>query len=372
MILESLNDCCDFAFSAIDGLYGWVAEAISIIVVVVLFNLIAKWLLKRLEKHFEKQKRYWKQSFVQSLYRPLSYFVWFFAAVQTLDLISSKVVAPLPIEWRHTLFKVAAVLAFTWFLLSWKRKVVKHMTARSKNREITIDQGKIGAIDKTITVFILFFSIFMLMEATNRSVTTLIAFGSVGGLAVAFASQEVIANFFGGFMIYITQPFTIGDWIQLPDHNMEGHVEEIGWYMTRVRSMEKRPIYIPNSIFSKLIVVTPSRMSHRKIKENIGIRYEDASKIKSIIEDIRAMLDQHPDIDHGQSTIVQLDSFGPYSIDIYVQAFSAVTEFSAFMKIKEDILLKVADILNKHGAELAFPTQQLMIQAPETLKNLQK
>lgn len=362
MILDKVNDCCDIAFSSIDGVYGWVAEAISIVVVVVVFNLIAKWLLKALESHFEKQKKFFKQSFVQSLYKPISYFVWLFAAVQTVDLIVANIVGPIPISWRHMIFKVAGVLVFTWFLLSWKHKVVKNITAKSKAREVTIDQGKIGAIDKTVTVFIIFMSIFMLMEATDRSVNTLIAFGGVGGLALAFASQEIIANFFGGFMIYVTQPFTIGDWIQLPDHKIEGYVEEIGWYMTRVRSLDKRPIYIPNAIFSKLIVVTPSRMSHRQIKETIGIRYEDAAKIKPIIDDIRAMLQGHADIDHGQSTVVRFDNFGQYSLDIYVRAFCPLTEFSAFMQVKEDVLFKITDILNKHGAQLAFPTQQLMIQ----------
>lgn len=359
MVIDNINDCCDFAFSAIDGVYGWVTEAVSIAIIVVVFNLFAKWILKRLEKLFEKQKNVWKLSFVQSLYKPLSYFIWFFAAVQTIDLIAARIMEPLPIAGRHTIIKVAAVLALTWFLLSWKRKVVRNMILKSKNREITIDQGKIGAIEKTITVTILFFCILLLMEATNRNVNTLIAFGGVGGLALAFASQEIIANFFGGFMIYMTQPFTIGDWIQLPDHTIEGHVEEIGWYMTRIRSMDKRPIYVPNAIFSKLIVITPSRMSHRQFKETVGVRYQDLGKIKSIITDITTMLEQHPDIDHGQSVIVRLDTFGPYSLDIYVRAFSHLTDLASFMKVKEDILFKISDILEKHGAELAFPTQHL-------------
>jgi MscS family membrane protein len=256
---------------------------------------------------------------------------------------------------------VGSVLAFAWFLFRWKKFVVRHLVIKSKNREITFDQGKIGAIDKLLTVAIAFLTILVILEVTDRSVNTLIAFGGIGGLALAFASQEIIANFFGGFMIYLTQPFTVGDWIQLPDHSIEGNVEEIGWYMTRVRSLDKKPIYVPNAIFSKLIVITPSRMSHRQFKETIGVRYDDLSKTQAICTDIREMLQQHLDIDRSLPIIVRLSAFGSYSLDIYVSAYTQTTDTDGFMRVKEDVLYRITAILAKHGAELAFPTQNLSV-----------
>ena len=183
----------------------------------------------------------------------------------------------------------------------------------------------------------------------------------IGGLALAFASQEIIANFFGGFMIYLTQPFTIGDWILIPDHQIEGIVEEIGWYMTRIRSLDKRPIYIPNTIFSKLIVITPSRMSHRQIKELIGLRCEDLPKIKNVMEDLKGMLQAHPDLDHHQPVIVRLAGFGQFSLDISLITYTQTTSTEGFMKIKEDVLLKIAEVLDKHGAALASPLENIAI-----------
>ena len=365
MLIDKINDCCSFAVGALDGLYGWISEAIGIVLVVLVFNYLTRWLLKKLHLHFEKQKKYWRDSFVQAVYVPISYYVWFFAFVQAVDLIAARIAVPIPIENRHMLLAAAGVFAFAWFLMRWKRNVVHHLIAKSKNREITIDQGKIGAIDKLWTVAIIFFSILMLLEATNRSMNTIIAFGGVGGLALAFASQEVIANFFGGFMIYLTQPFTIGDWISIPDHSIEGIVEDIGWYMTRVRSLDKRPIYIPNSIFSRLIVITPSRMSHRQFKEIMGIRYEDMPKIKTITQEIKEMLQQHFDIDRSQSIIVRFAAFGSYSLDISVSAYIPITDNEGFMKVKEDILFKIADIVSKNGAEFATPTQSIELLPPK-------
>lgn len=361
MVIDKVNDCCNFALAALDGVYGWATEAVAIIIFVVIFNFFAKWILKSLHKRFEKQKKTWPDSFVQALYLPLSYFVWFFAGLQTIDLIANRLDLDFNDVLRHNIAKVGGILIFAWFLMRWKKMVVRRMITRSKSREITIDQGKIGAIDKLLTVTIAFLTTLILLEATDRSVNTLIAFGGVGGLALAFASQEIIANFFGGFMIYLTQPFTIGDWIQIPDHSIEGYVEEIGWYMTRVRSLDKRPIYIPNSIFSKLIVITPSRMSHRQIKETIGVRYEDISKIKPITDDIREMLQQHLEIDRSQPILVRLSAFGNYAIDITVIAYSLGTDTDSYMKVKEDVLFRIAAIVEKHGAEMAMPTQNIAV-----------
>lgn len=361
MLLDALNDCCTFAVEALDGVYGWISEAIALIIIVFIFNFLTKRILKRLHLHFEKQKKFWKDSFVQAIYKPLSYFVYFFAIVQTLDLISSRILSSFPIENRHTILAFGAILSFGWFLLKWKQNVIQHLLTKSKNREITIDPGKVGAIDKIWTVAIIFFIILILLETTDRSMNTIIAFGGVGGLALAFASQEIIANFFGGFMIYLTQPFTVGDWIVIPGHSIEGIVEEIGWYMTRVRSMDKRPIYIPNSIFSKLIVITPSRMSHRQFKEIIGLRNKDLPKIKTIVQDIKEMLQQHFDIDRSQSIVVCLTAFGPYSLDISVSAYIPVIDNEGYVKAKEDILLKIAAIIEKNEAQFATPTQNIVL-----------
>lgn len=360
MVLDRIDDCCTIAMGVIDGLYGWLNEAIAILLIVLIFNFLAKWILQRLHQRFAKQKKFWKDSFVQAIYSPLSYYVWFFAAVEGVDAIISNLIAPIPKDTRHLFLASGGVLAFGWFLLRWKHNIIHHLIIKSRQKEITLDPGKVGAIDKILTVAIFFFSCLLLLETTDRSMNTIIAFGGVGGLALAFASQEIIANFFGGFMIYFTQPFTIGDWISIPDHSVEGIVENIGWYMTCVRSLDKRPIYIPNSIFSKLIVITPSRMSHRQFKETIGLRYSDLPKIEPIMREIKTMLHSHQGIDQTQSIIVRFSAFGQYSLDISVSAYIPTIDNEGFMKIKEEILFKIAAIIQKHGAEIATPSLAML------------
>jgi MscS family membrane protein len=171
----------------------------------------------------------------------------------------------------------------------------------------------------------------------------------------------MIANYFSGLMVYFTRPFVVGDWIHLPEKNIEGWVEEIGWYMTRVRTFEKRPIYVPNAIFSKIVVVTPSRMSHREFKEVIGLRYSDMPVLKSVIFDLEAMLEEHPHVDQEQKVQVCLKELATYSLDIEVRAYTTITTSEEYAYFKQDMLFRILDVIKAQGAELAAPITTLSI-----------
>ena len=118
-------------------------------------------------------------------------------------------------------------------------------------------------------------------------------------------------------MIYLDRPFTIGDWIRSPDREIEGTVESIGWRLTVVRTFDKRPLYIPNSVFTTLTVENPSRMSNRRIKETIGIRYQDANKMGEIVAEVKSMLEQHDEIDTSQTLIVNFNAYSSSSLDFF-------------------------------------------------------
>lgn len=364
MLYIKIQECLNFIISAVDGVYGWINEALALIAIVIVFNFFAKWVLNRLQFHFEKRKKIWQCSFVQSLHKPLSYFMWLFMLVHVYDLIAYKNQREVNIQNMNLIIKLGAVGALCWFLLRWKKGIVRYMIERSKRHEILFDVNKIDVIDKLVTLITIFISVLLVLEITDRSVNTLIAFGGIGGLALAFASQEIIANFFGSIMIYITQPFSKGDWISIPEKKMEGIVEEIGWYMTRIRSFDKRPIYIPNSVFSKIVVITPSRMSHRQFKEIIGLRHSDLPKLEGIFAEIRTMFENHPNIDKSCANLVQLNSFGAYSLDMQVIAFFPMIYSDDFPRLRDDLFFKIAGIISKHDARIAFPSSAMLLPEP--------
>ena len=176
---------------------------------------------------------------------------------------------------------------------------------------------------------------------------------------MGFAAKDLLANFFGGFIIHLDRPFKVGDWVRSPDRNIEGTVEHIGWRLTTIRTFDKRPLYVPNAAFTTIAVENPSRMTNRRISETIGIRYADVHSMKKIVDEIRDMLKNHEDIAADETLIVNFLAFNASSLDIMVYAFTKTTQWVRFHEVKEDVLLKISDIIESHGAEVAFPTRTL-------------
>jgi len=200
------------------------------------------------------------------------------------------------------------------------------------------------------------------MQVLGFSISGLLAFGGISGIAIGFAAKDLLANFFGGFMIYLDRPFVVGDWVRSPDLKLEGTVEKIGWRQTTIRTFDKRPLYVPNATFARLSVENPSRMSHRRIYETIGIRYEDIDKMEKILTETKTMLEQHPDIDNTQTIMVNFNKFAPSSLDFFVYTFTKTTDWVEYHKIKQDILLRISHIIRANDAEIAFPTSTVHIQ----------
>lgn len=362
-------DMKDLFLAVLDGAFGWGTEALTLLAVVLIFNYAAKWILLKLHARFSVQDLLWHDSFVRALYKPLSYYVWFFAGVQFLELIDKYTLSEISVSNVHLTLGIGAIVALAWFLLRWKTNIVEYMTIRSKQHQLDLDTTKIDVLDKVFTLTIVFISALLLLEVTGSSLNTLIAFGGIGGLALAFASQEMVANFFAGLMIYVTQPFSKGDQVFLPERKVEGQVEEIGWYMTQLRSPDKKPIYLPNSIFSKAVLINPSRINCRQFKEVIGVRYSDKDKLPELMERITKMLKEHPSISHQNTILVNLHAFGNYSLDIQVSAYSYVLDNDAFATVRSDLLFKIASIIEEVGADFATQTQIITLQNSRTLEN---
>lgn len=285
--------------------------------------------------------------------KPLPLYIWLFALVKTANALSQNFLGYPIIQDAGMWLKASFWLFFAWFLFRWKQGAIKGYAFKEKTSR--------DLIDKTLTVLILFITLVSILDVTGQSMATLIAFGGVSGLAIAFASQQVIANFFGGLMIYLTQPFTLGEWVKLPEKDVEGHIEEIGWYMTLIRGLDKRPIYVPNSAFSSVLVMNPSRMSHREILEMVGVRYSDLPKVPAITAKIKEYLKSNPKIDKKEKLLAHLDNYSPSSVDIKVQCFTKEIDSVAFQEVKQEVLFKIAEILSEEKAELAYPTQVLHV-----------
>jgi MscS family membrane protein len=221
----------------------------------------------------------------------------------------------------------------------------------------------VHAIAKLARVALWIIVALTVLQALGVSVSGLLAFGGIGGIAVGFAAKDLLANFFGGMSIYLDRPFAPGDWIRSPDREIEGTVEDIGWRLTRIRTFDQRPLYIPNSVFSQIAVENPSRMYNRRIYETIGVRYQDSQVLRALVVDVRAMLEAHPEIDTNRTLIVNFNHFGASSLDFFIYTFTKTTDWVTYHNVKEDVLLKVLDLVHQHGADVAFPTQTVHLES---------
>jgi MscS family membrane protein len=239
--------------------------------------------------------------------------------------------------------------------------VEENVIASMETQGRAVDRTSADAVAKLIRAAVVMSAILVGMQTLGFSISGVLAAGGIGGLAVGFAAKDLLANLLGGVILFFDRPFVIGDWIRSPDREIEGTVEDIGWRQTRIRTFDKRPLYVPNGSFLSMTIENPSRMTHRRIRETIGIRYDDVHKMGAITVAVRQMLVDHPEIDESQTLMVNFNAFAPSSVDFFVYTFTHTTSWTKFHTIKQDVLLKIAAIIEKHGAEIAFPTSTLHI-----------
>lgn len=342
---------------------AWIAQVFIVVFLVLLSNYLLRLVLKKLSRKAETTSNPWDDAVVSAIEKPASLLVWVIGITFAADIVYAETQAAI-FNAIQPIRDVGVVGAITWFLIRLTRQFQNNIVTQSKDAKKPVDATTVDAIGKLVRASILITAALVAMQTLGFSISGVLAFGGIGGIAVGFAAKDLLSNFFGGLMLYLDRPFSVGDWVRSPDREIEGTVENIGWRLTRIRSFDKRPIYVPNGLFSTMAIVNPSRMTHRRIYETIGIRYEDADKMAGIVTDVKAMLKKHPEIDASQTLIVNFNSFAPSSLDFFVYTFTHTTAWVRFHEIKQDVLLKINDIISMHGAEIAFPTSTIHLSDP--------
>ncbi len=339
---------------------SWVAQVFIVVFVTALISFIQKRIIGKLYTKLKNTRVYWDDALVDAARRPLTILIWIIGLTFAAEIVSNESGAVIfgaidPIR------DVGVILTFAWFLVRFIERTEKNIVLKKEARGEEIDRTTADTIAKLLRISVIITALLVMLQTLGYSISGVLAFGGIGGIAMGFAAKDLLANFFGGLMIYMDRPFNVGDWIRSPDRDIEGTVENIGWRLTRIRTFDKRPLYVPNSVFATIAVENPSRMSNRRIKETIGIRYDDVSKMEAIIDDVKKMLQEHDDIDANQTLIVNFNEFASSSLDFFIYTFTKTTNWIRFHEVKQDVLLKVIGIVESHGAECAFPTSTVHI-----------
>lgn len=340
----------------------WIFYIFAIIFIALLIDLIQKRILIRVQKRLEQTSNPWDDALTHALRQPVSLLIWVIGlsvALQVMQLEAAEIVR-----------EIGIMLAITWTLTRFISFTEKNILQQKEIAGKAIDRTTANAISQLLRISVLITAFLVILQTLGVNISAILAFGGIGGIAVGFAAKDLLANFFGGMMIYLDRPFDLGDWIRSPDKQIEGTVEKIGWRLTVIRTFDKRPLYVPNSVFTSIAVENPSRMSHRRIYETIGVRYDDVKKLPVIVNDVKAMLMAHDEIDQSQTMIVNFNSFGASSLDFFVYTFTRTTNWIKYHEVKQDVLFKISEIITGYGAEIAFPTSTVHVPEPLQLAGM--
>lgn len=340
---------------------GWGVELFAAVMLTFIGRYLAMRALKVLGEQFEKTTNVWDDALFKAAQGPLSWFILILGliwAVQISDgYLDMVLFSPANLDIiRQLTFIVLTMVFLVRFITLAEARILDDLKLQTEDGQGRLDATTLHALAKLTRLSVVISAVLVALPTLGIEITALLAFGGVGGIAVGFAAQDLLSNFFGGLMIYLDRPFAIGDWIRSPDREIEGTVESIGWRLTVVRTFDKRPLYVPNSVFAKLALENPSRMTNRRIYETIGIRYKDASKMDQIVRDVHAMLQAHEAIDQNQTLIVNFNGYGKSSLDFFLYTFTKTTNWVKFHEIKQDVMLRIIRIVHEHQADFAFPT----------------
>lgn len=340
--------------------YLWVTQIVIIVLVAATIHIIQRGISRRIARRLRKTRIIWGEAFLSALHAPIAALIWLFALLASAHVVSEhQNIALLSDVAIFRTFMIILIIA--WFFWRFINKLERKLLTSYEWRKAS-DQTTVNACSRIARIALTIAATLILLQSMGVPLTGVWAFGGGGAIVVGIAAKDLLANFFGGLMIYLDRPFKVGDWIASPDRDIEGTVQNIGWRTTCVKSFDARPLYIPNSVFSTISISNPQRMSNRRITTTIGLRYDDANHVSKIVHEIREMIANHPEIDHRQTELVHFVNFGSSSLDVNIYCFTKTTVWAKWRDVQQDVFLKILDIVESHGAEVAFPTTTMHIQ----------
>jgi MscS family membrane protein len=338
--------------------YAWSVEVMMILLVTLLLAYLEHVMYHKLHPEFMKKKKLWQHAFIHALHRPLFFLIWLVGISFSLELVvnffsKSNINLFLP-----TLRKVGVLSLIILFAITYIQEIERLFLSRKDDSHF-VDKTTIRAVGQIMRIIVLLGGAFFILQTTlGVGASAVVAFAGGGSFIIGWAAKDMLANIFGGFMIFLDRPFVIGDKISTLDKEFEGYVEQIGWRLTCIRTLEKVPVYIPNSFFSNTSIQNPSRMTHRRIYATIGLRHQDGSKMPAILQDIETMLKEHSDLDPSEPTYANFSNLGQNALDVLICGYTYTTNLQEFYRVRQDIFFKIMDIIASHGAMCAYPVTE--------------
>jgi len=336
---------------------NWVA-ILTVVFFTVFFERLSNIILDLILKLTKRTKTELDDQLVSCSSRPIGNYIILFGAYVAGQIFQFPTAIKVK-AFYIVLIKVLLVL--NTILLLWRIVDIigTYLFQRVSKTGSTIDDHLVPIFQMTAKIFVTIIGILYTIQAMGYSVSGLLAGLGIGGLAVAMAAKDTLANFFGSIMILMDRPFKIGDWIKTG--NDEGVVEQIGFRSTRIRTFPKTLISVPNSVIANTPIDNFSRMPKRRVKIVLGISYETSrTQMRALVTGIKKIIADHPGINQ-EFSLVNFTDFSPSSLDILIYYFTATTDWAEHLSIRQEVNFAIMQLVEEMGVSIALPAQDIYI-----------
>ena len=363
--MEYIRSILDYSFAEIS-----VADILILIGCMfgaLVLDKITQWFARRIEKRFQKKKinAAYAYVFLTSLPKPMHLLFMTIGCSFGLFLIKTPSWGESVFAFFKTVLGAIGIWCIVWYLLIVTDRIADLMGNKASQTSSKIDDMAVPIIRGLVKFILISIGVLVIIQNMGYSVSSILTGLGIGGAAVALASKDTLANFFGAIVVFIDHPFDLGDWIKLD--NVEGTVEEIRMRTTLIRTFDNSLVTIPNSLLSNTSINNYQRRKTRRLDCNFGVLYSTkAHQIEAIVENIKAYVAVHPDM-LAPNCYVGFGGFGDSSLDIYVTVYSIKTPWAEFCQVRQAFLLEIMRIVENAGTSFAFPTRTLEV-SPDSSK----
>jgi len=352
-------------------------------IITMFINYLSKFLSKVINKELYDFDSLLKEGF----HTPLQFILYTLAIqISILILVDDTVLISQLTPWINTIY----MAVFTWIFYKITDNSISIYAKKLLEKYPNVRKEMIVFILRILKVILILIVILFLFSQLGIDIKAIAASLGVGGIAIALASKDTLANFFASLNIMTDNSFSQGDWIRTD--SFEGTVVDIRMRTTRVRTFDNALITVPNTEIANAHILNWSkRIVGRRIKMSLGITYEcKMQDIVNLKNDIHNMLVKHPDIANDENTIldkkrqfdvikhedlrgikktllVYLDEYAGSSINILIYCFSKSPDWEEWLKTKEDVMIKISELVEKNNCEFAYPTQTIHVKKDDEI-----
>lgn len=262
-------------------------------------------------------------------------------------------------EFFLHIMEASVIIFLGWGLYNLSASSSAFFTRMKGRYKLDADDVLVPFFSKALRFIIVALGFSMVASVFGYNVGGFVAGLGLGGVAIAFAAKDALAHLLGGFVIITEKPFKIGDWILTPD--VEGTVEDISFRSTKIRTFAQAVVTMPNATIANGPITNWSQMGKRQISYNFTVSPDTSKdKLQRIISEIEMYLKTNDEV-HPETILVKFDHFNEMGYSIMVYLFTKTTVWADYLQVKEELNLKIVELLEREGATIALPSRRVYV-----------